>query len=1543
MRTVKSISEVLPHCENGKEFSITIIRDQEKVMRQRNRFGSIKTLRSGLLLWIMALCGFMSSVAQADIVVNDAFTGFSCGGAFVDTVPAGGTRVRDCGNGVSIVHHGGSSNDPSLTTGVDYVQFATTNPYIGNTWVLKTYTLPALPTVNVTVDIVNTGANTVRTTYLRVFPGTVTNPYDASTPFPLAISANCIATCTLTVPGLTPQTTTITVAVAFNDPAGSSNISVARVDNVIVDRVASDQAVVVNTTQVANGTYSRLWSKRNNINNAQLVDLKIGPLGNVYAAGITPNIATPGNDIMVTKTDPNGTQLWQKSYEGGWNDSAAMAVVDISGNFYVTGYSSNGADTDYVTIKYDVNGAQQWVSTYDNAGNDDEAVALTVDTSGNVYVTGRSCGATDASCDYKTVKYNSNGAQQWVATYDNGDQDEAVSIGVDGAGNVVVTGHSMGVNHDIATVQYNTATGAQNWATRYTGASHDYPSAMVVDSAGNAYVTGRKQNAGIIFDYITLKYDNTGAQVWSTGYDGGYHDLATAIAVDSSGNVYVTGASGPVSNYDYATVKYDAGGVQQWAAIYDSGNDDQAVDIAVDDNTGQVFVTGKSGSLLSYNFVTIAYDAGGTMIPSLLVYDNLDNDTPAALDLAYNGGGNPVIYVGGTSWSNTTNYNFLINKNGIARPDLTPIAITGFASAFSGQTLSVNHSVQNLLDNANGIKSPAGAFDETVYLVPSATAVPSGLDIIWKDLVGVSATGNTITKTAATGWGNGGAASTRSIPGDGAVEFTAANTNTYRMLGLSNTNVDANYTTIQYALFMLNNATLQVYESGTLRGTFGAYAIGDVLRVERTGSTVTYKRNGGVIYTSAVPSSGSLIADAAIYDVGATISNARIYGSLGADPNTANWIAIGSSNVAGLAPGAIAPLTTSVTIPDATTAPQGTYYLASVADTGNTVTEMHETNNTLFAVGSVFIQDAPDLIATAVSGPANAMAGDTISVNYTVQNQRTPAVAGNFDLAYVLSTDGTIGNGDDVALTPVSGTTIAGLAGNSSTSSNSMVSIPGATAANNYYIGITVDSGAVVAESDETNNTLLSVAPIAVSAAADLTITAVSAPLGAFEGDNIIVGNTVHNPSTADAGAFTVGIYLSTDATITTGDTLIGSRAVAGLLAGQSDNANTSVTIPAITAGVYYIGALADSGNVVPEISESNNYAAQTISIATAANNLPDLVITAVSGPTSAARGDTISVSTTVENVLPANVSETFKVGIYLSADPTITITDIFIGERSVAGISGNSSDTASTNVTIPLDLYGGGGPQVFYLGAIADYSGITAPQDIVWTDLVGASVSGNTITKTAATGWGTGGAASVQTILADGAVEFTPANIATHRMFGLSNTNVDANYFTIQYAIYAVAGGPLRVYENGVNRGTFGAYVAGDVLRVERTGTTVTYKQNGVVFYTSTIASTGSLIADAALYHTGATITNARIYGGGVVEEINENNNAAVQTSGGSPEGTAVSVLLDDQSASTGGGAFGAIELMLGIFGLVMFVVRYSPKRRRNGYTDATFNVASV
>jgi hypothetical protein len=156
---------------------------------------------------------------------------------------------------------------------------------------------------------------------------------------------------------------------------------------------------------------------------------------------------------------------------------------------------------------------------------------------------------------------------------------------------------------------------------------------------------------------------------------------------------------------------------------------------------------------------------------------------------------------------------------------------------------------------------------------------PGSVAVVWTSLVGVAADGNSLTKTTATGT-NAGAASVQQIAsGEGFVEFRAAETNTYRMVGLSNGNADASYPDIDFGLDLASGGVVYVFERGVSRGTFGSYVPGDVFRVSVAGGIVRYSRNGTVFYTSTQTPVYPLLVDAWLHNLGGTVTSAFIGGS----------------------------------------------------------------------------------------------------------------------------------------------------------------------------------------------------------------------------------------------------------------------------------------------------------------------------------------------------------------------------------------------------------------------------------------------------------------------------------------------------------------------------------------------------------------------------------------------------------------------------------------------------------------------------------------
>jgi subtilisin family serine protease len=312
----------------------------------------------------------------------------------------------------------------------------------------------------------------------------------------------------------------------------------------------------------------------------------------------------------------------------------------------------------------------------------------------------------------------------------------------------------------------------------------------------------------------------------------------------------------------------------------------------------------------------------------------------------------------------------------------------------------------------------------------------------------------------------------------------------------------------------------------------------------------------------------------------------------------------------------------------------------------------------------------PDVETTAASTVPSASAGQTITVNNTVTNG--PLDVGSFAVRFYLSTD-TVVDGADVSL----GTrTITSMApGAVSTTAKSVV-IPAGTTPGIYRILVFADSANVVAESDETNNVR---ATAAIVIGRDLTVTMASTVAAANPGQVISVANAAKNTGAVAVGAFTVGFYLSTNATFSAGDVLLGTRNVVSLAAGATSSVPTNVTIPAGTAvGTYFIVVRADNGLTFDEASETNNVRATSAIVVGR-----DLTVTVATTVASAPPGTSIAVTNAVKNIGSIAVTS-FTVRFYLSTNSTFEAGDVSLGTRTIASLAAGATNSTSSTLNIP-------------------------------------------------------------------------------------------------------------------------------------------------------------------------------------------------------------------------------------------------------------------
>ena len=360
------------------------------------------------------------------------------------------------------------------------------------------------------------------------------------------------------------------------------------------------------------------------------VAIKVDAAGNVYVTGFSDGV-NGNSDIVTIKYSSIGDSLWVRRYAGisDGNDQPCGLLLDASGNIYVGGYVFAGTAFDNLSlIKYSPAGVQQFATLYNNTtGNgDDRGLAMTMDATPNFYLTGRTFNGTNS--DYVTVKFSSAGAVQWHAEFDGGaGDDQANAITVDAPGNVYVAGQSDSDpvighgNNEYVTVKYNSS-GAEQWHKTFAGAvgGDDVAVGVGVLSNGTVVVTGftdtNSDTAIKDYDWYTQAYDNSGTATWNQQHTGPAtsDDKPAALVIDGYDNIIITGgtSNGTLADpdLDMTTLAYNPAGTQMWSADFNGPDqlDDDAFGLAVNTPT-EIYIGGYSSSTSGQrDFMSIKYN-----------------------------------------------------------------------------------------------------------------------------------------------------------------------------------------------------------------------------------------------------------------------------------------------------------------------------------------------------------------------------------------------------------------------------------------------------------------------------------------------------------------------------------------------------------------------------------------------------------------------------------------------------------------------------------------------------------------------------------------------------------------------------------------------------------------------------------------------------------------------------------------------------------------------------------------------------------------------
>jgi hypothetical protein len=381
--------------------------------------------------------------------------------------------------------------------------------------------------------------------------------------------------------------------------------------------------------------------------------------GNVFLAGSFsgavnfgggPLVSVGSEDVFVVKFDPSGSHVWSRQFGDTCYTGTRSVAVDAAGNVFLAGSFGGGVDFgggrltsaggyDIFLAKFDPSGTHSWSRRFGDSDDYQEAWSVAVDPSGNALVAGYFRGTVDfgggalvsvGGEDIFVAKFDPSGTHLWSRRFGDADWQVARSVTVDALGNVIFTGEFYGTvnfggtslvsagSDDIFIAKLSPG-GAHLWSQRFGDADWQEAWGIAVDPSRSVFLAGDFDGTldfgkGPLVseggDIFLVKFGVSAIQ-WSRRFGDEEYQHAQSIAVDASGNVFLTGyffgavdfGGGPLvqvgTTYDIYLAKFDPSGSHLWSRRFGDVEWEETRSIAVDP-WGNAFLAGVFGGTLDF-------------------------------------------------------------------------------------------------------------------------------------------------------------------------------------------------------------------------------------------------------------------------------------------------------------------------------------------------------------------------------------------------------------------------------------------------------------------------------------------------------------------------------------------------------------------------------------------------------------------------------------------------------------------------------------------------------------------------------------------------------------------------------------------------------------------------------------------------------------------------------------------------------------------------------------------------------------------------------
>ncbi len=379
---------------------------------------------------------------------------------------------------------------------------------------------------------------------------------------------------------LTAMVLILTVSIVFT---GLQTIKKTAITDVAIPNA---ETTMTNGTSLWNQTYGEPFP-----NNEHGRCVRQTADGGYIITGNTHHYSdNPADDyynVLLIKTDANGNEVWYKTFGGTYYDEAYCVEQTSDGGYIVVGYTqsySAGWDSDVWLIKTDANGNEEWNKTYEGTG-DEEGRRVLQHSDGGYIITG------STSANVLLIKTDENGDEMWNKTYEGTVTGQGYWVEQTADGGYIITGETD--SYDVLLIKTN-STGDEEWSKIYEVQDEDTSWCVKQTADGGYIMAGHTASDMPFFDYDgwLMKTDENGNEVWNKTFEGESDDHCYYVEKTSDGGFIMTGTirayyGGPL---DLWLIKTDENGTQIWNQTYGGDNSEYGFCVEQTSDGGYIMI-----------------------------------------------------------------------------------------------------------------------------------------------------------------------------------------------------------------------------------------------------------------------------------------------------------------------------------------------------------------------------------------------------------------------------------------------------------------------------------------------------------------------------------------------------------------------------------------------------------------------------------------------------------------------------------------------------------------------------------------------------------------------------------------------------------------------------------------------------------------------------------------------------------------------------------------------------------------------------------------